>query len=1228
MKHVPTLSGLVVRLAAAGCLLTTSQSQAADNPAPPPADVVPYAGLSALDAAKFATAPKGFKLHLFAGEPDIIQPIAFAEDDRGRIWVAEGLCYPKKRPDGQGLDRILVFEDTNGDHQFDKKTVFMEGLNLVSGMEVGFGGVWVGAAPELMFIPVSDWDNPKPAGPAQVVLDGWDFNADTHETLNTFSWGPDGWLYGCHGVFCPSLVGKPGTPSSERQWVDAAVWRYHPLKKRFEVFAEGTSNPWGVDFDDYGQCWEEACVIPHLWHMIQGARYERQGGEHYPLGPEETARYGANQAPRKKPVHPHIYDNIHTTADHVHYAGNQGPHAANGRSDAAGGGHAHAGMMAYLGDSWPAEYRNRLFMGNIHGQRLNMDIPERRGSGFVGHHGPDFLNFNDTWSQVLNFRYDQDGSVYLIDWYDKNQCHHNNIDGHDRSNGRIFKLVYNDQAVSKVDLQKATDQELALYQLHRNDWYVRHSRRVLMERASKGNVAPAAVKLLKDLIEKGDAALPSGKPAWALSASETTRRLRLLWALHVTGGLDQELLGRLLADKDEYVRAWSIQMLCEDRNVAPASVQQLAAMARDDKSQVVRLYLSSATQRIAPKERLTVLSPLMTGHPEDAQDQNLPLMAWYAFEPLAADPSAEMLKLSRSSPLPRLFQFTARRIASQATPEALALVAQALATETDTARQRDLVDALGAALAGRRSLPKPDGWDAVEKAFASHPDALLKTRVLSLSLVFGSTEAPKQLRDTVADAKAPAPARQAALASLLAARDKELAPTLFPLLKDNAMRSAALRGLATFEDPATAAAILDAFPQLPAGERRDALQTLTTRPSYATTLLAALESGRVPAKEMSADLQRNLRNLKLPAVDAYLEKAFGKFRELSADKLKEIDHYKKLYWAGGSQPGDALRGRVMFARVCQQCHTLFGSGGKVGPDITGSNRGDLDYLLQNVLDPNAVIPNEYRAWNVDTKDGRSLTALIRSQDARSITLSTANETLTLPRDEVTSMQQGELSMMPEGLLTPLADQEIRDLLYYLTRPGQVPLLATPDTLPLFFNGKDLAGWEGTEGLWSVENSEIVGRSAAGLPHNEFLKSQMLIGDFRLTLKIKLTPNKENSGVQFRSEAHGDYEMKGYQADAGAGWWGKLYEENGRAILWDKGAEAAVKVDDWNTYEIIAIGSRIRTSINGQRSVDLDDPKGAKAGIIGLQMHAGGPIEVRFKDLQLELNPKPDLLSER
>ncbi len=605
----------------------------------PPLDAVKHNSLSPEQAATEITVPSGFKVTLFAGEPDVKQPIAFAIDDRGRLWVAESYSYPIRQPEGQGKDRILIFEDTNGDGKYDKQTVFIDNLNLVSGLEVGFGGVWVGAAPHFLFIADKNGDD-KPDGPPQVLLDGWGFQ-DTHETLNTFTWGPDGWLYGCHGVFTHSRVGKPNTPDAERIQINAGIWRYHPTKNIFEVFAEGTSNPWGIDFDENGQCIIEACVVPHLWHIIQGARYVRQGGQHF-------NRY--------------TYSDIKTIADHFHYLGDKGPHAGNARSDAAGGGHAHAGLMVYLGDNWPAEYRGKVFMNNIHGSRLNMDILEPKGSGFIGRHGADFLLANDRSSQILNFMSGPDGGVFMIDWYDRQQCHTGNPKDHDRSNGRIFKVIYGNAKSAPVNLQKTSDNDLVTMQLHKNEWHVRHARKLLQERSSSGKLNAKAKQLARDMLGLDGRKIQmklSGD--WARGIDDKRSQLRLIWALRVVDGLSNADLLQLTKRNSEYLRAWAIQLLVEDKNPSTETLARFADLARTDPSPVVRLYLASALQRVAPEKRWDILEGLVA-HEEDAKDHNLPLMIWYAAEPMATLDAKRALELASKSKIPSLLQYTTRRV--------------------------------------------------------------------------------------------------------------------------------------------------------------------------------------------------------------------------------------------------------------------------------------------------------------------------------------------------------------------------------------------------------------------------------------------------------------------------------------------------------------------------------------------------------------------------------------
>ena len=486
-------------------------------------------------------APEGFAVTLFAGEPDVRQPISFAFDDRGRLWVAEALSYPSWTPEGK--DRILVFEDADGDGRFDRRSVFFEGLTYVTGIEVGFGGVWVIAPPRMLFIPDRNGDD-RPDGPPEVLLDGFGLQGG-HNIANGFTWGPDGWLYAGHGRTSISDLGAPGTPPEKRLHFDGGVWRYHPTRHVVEAFADGTTNPWGVAFDDHGQILITNCVNPHLFHAVQGAHFEPWRGR-------ESSRFA--------------YKRIDSIADHLHWigkieAGRDGSEA----QLAAGGGHAHCGAMIYLGDSFPDAYRGHVYTSNLHGHRINQDLVRRKGSGFAASHGPDLLISSDKMFMALHLQYGPDGSVTLIDWYDRGECHTRTPH---RESGRIYKMTYKGTPVAKPDLAKLSNDELVKLQLHKNDWYVSHARRLLQERK-----AEVSGPLLKILGEHPD----------------QTRKLRALWALQVTGAVTPELRLKLLDSPHEYLRAWAIQLEMEGRGAAPA---KFAEMARKDPSPVVRLYLA------------------------------------------------------------------------------------------------------------------------------------------------------------------------------------------------------------------------------------------------------------------------------------------------------------------------------------------------------------------------------------------------------------------------------------------------------------------------------------------------------------------------------------------------------------------------------------------------------------------------------------------------------------
>lgn len=1142
---------------------------------PGPLDAFPYAGLAPQAAAAAMTVPDGFRVTLLAGEPDVQQPIAQAFDDRGRLWVAEAYSYPIRVADAEARDRILIFADRDGDGAFDERKVFAERLNLVSGLELGFGGVWVGAAPHLLFIPDRDGDD-RPDGPPEVLLDGWGFQ-DTHETLNTFIWGPDGWLYGCHGVFTHSRVGAPGTPDAARVPINAGIWRYHPQRRAFEVFAHGTSNPWGLDFNDRGQAFLTACVIPHLFHVIQGARYTRQAGPHF---------------------NPYTFADIPTIARHRHWLGDR-PHSGNNRSDAAGGGHAHSGAMIYLGGVWPEEYRDQIFMNNIHGARLNQDRLEAAGSGYVGDRAPDFLLSNDAWSQIVNLQTGPDGQMVLIDWYDRQQCHRREMEVHDRSNGRIFKVSYGPARPPRpVDVARASDDELVAWQLERNDWWVRHARRVLQERGPNPRVHAALRALLRN-------------------EADDTRRLRALWALHVTEGLDEPTLLAALDDASPYVRGWAIQ-LAHERGPPAATVRaRLDRLAAEDPSPVVRLYLASALDRSPLDERWERLAALAR-HAEDAADHNLPLMLWYVAEPLATRDPARLLKLAAEGRTPRLLEFSARRVAGIADPASLAALVTFLTEATDPGVRQVVLLAANEALAGRRDVPRPAGWDPLADALLTGERPELRQLAALVGAKWRDARSLDLLRTTVADRAAPPDARQTALGALVTARAEGLLPLLLALLDEGPLRGAAIRALASLDDDSIPARLLALYPSARPAERQDILNTLAARKASAHALVEAVAAGTLPATDLPADLVRQMRNLGDDKLNARLEAVWGTVQDTPADRQRLIAEWRGKLLARPAQPPEPELGRAVFYKACRQCHKLFGDGGTVGPELTGANRANLDYVLSNVLDPSAVIGKDYQATIVQTSDGRVLTGIVRREDDATVTLATANEVVTLAKTDIDEQARSPKSMMPDDLWRPLGEHEVRSLVAYLAAPAQVPMRATPDNAGTLFaltDGGSTAG--GGRATWTREQDELVGRAAPGSEPARLMQD-LAAGDFRLLFEARV-----DAGAGLRVWCRVEQNPRGIARGV---WMTVARGATGQVEYWPKSgpqppspdAAAQGPTDGWRVCEITARGGQFETRVDGQVVERIEIALAPRHGTFGLELLGTGDVEARLRNVRLEL----------
>ncbi len=566
---------------------------------------VPY--LTPQQAVDKMTLVDGFEVKVFAGEPDIGQPIAFCYDAKGRIWVVENYNYVSRGSHTtDSKTKLAILEDTDGDGKFDKKKYFTESLTFSSGIAIGHGGVWVGSPPNLVFIPDADGDD-KPDGEPKVLLDGWGIR-DRHETLNSFMWGPDGWLYGCHGVFTHSKVGKPGADDSQRLYIDGGVWRYHPTRHEFEIFAHGLSNPWGIDFDKHGQLFATACVIPHLWHVVQGGVYHRQSGRH---------------------VNPYVYDDIKTIRDHAHKS-------------------AHGGARFYLADTFGKKYRDQLFMCNIHQHQVLTDIMVPKGSGFVGEHGDDFLSAHDEQWVGFSVELGPDGGIYILDWHDSDICGKKIVHG---ETGRIYRIMPKGaKGVSPPNLPALNDAELVAMQLHKNDWYVRQARVILAHRAATGKLDDSVAG---DLV------------AMFNEQAESPKRLRALWALNSIGAADENMLMGLLEHKDPNVRGWAVQLLCESKKPSKAAVEAFTAMAVSEKSPVVRLFLASALQRLPAEQRWGIVAGLVK-HGEDVDDHNIPKLIWYGLEPIVKLDTAKALTLTATGKIPILSQYVARRATNTA----------------------------------------------------------------------------------------------------------------------------------------------------------------------------------------------------------------------------------------------------------------------------------------------------------------------------------------------------------------------------------------------------------------------------------------------------------------------------------------------------------------------------------------------------------------------------------
>ena len=998
-------------LALLSSIVSTALAQG-DSFIPRAQDKPPGPALSPGEAIAKMTVPPGFQVELVASEPDIVNPVAMTFDERGRVWVTESLEYPRQSP-GPGRDRVKVLEDTDGDGKADKFTVFADGLNIPSGIAVGGGGVWVANAPDILFMKDTDGDGK--ADTREVVVTGFG-RYDTHELPNSLTWGPDGYLYGWNGVFNPARIDYRG----KRYEFTCAVFRIDPRTRDFEVFCEGTSNPWGITWDKEGAAFASACVIDHLWHLTETGYYHRQGG-----------------------AYPPFTWKLESIVDHKHQKA------------------AYCGITYFDSDAYPEKYRERLFMGNIHGGGINVDRVERNGATYRGKTEADFLSANDAWFMPVVQKVGPDGSLYVLDWYDRYHCYQDanrDPNGIDRLKGRLYRVRYQDTPrAPKFDLAKESDDQLIARLSSPNIYYRETAQRMLRERdPAQGSVTRGK---LDDL--------------WRDEEIPRKARLHALWALIGMSQVHPDIFYHLMFHQDPTIRAWgvraagNVRIFQSELGLRKVILDRVAALAVDP-SPEVRVQVAIASRKLEGLDALPVLFEIIA---KGADDPLIPRIVWQNLHPLLDDRADDFLTLLSGISLeksPRLAAILPRVMerllgGPKSRPGAAVdvlsrLLASPQEGEIFEATQRSL-DILAERLQGgsmpedRRSSLLKLLPGTLSKVLSGDPEAPL---FFDAALVATSWKDPASLRAAgtiLTSTGTPEARRLRALNALIGSDDPSVLDVVGPTLADRKAGSPGFRGqllasLGRLDSPRVADVVLANYPRLEPELQPKAIELLTQRTPWIKALLDAVGRKVVPSSALNVNQIRKFASTKDRELAERVKSTWGTVREARNPAREQV--IDRMRATLKDAHGDPIAGAVVFKNVCGQCHKLYGEGQEVGPEVTLNGRGSYEQLLSNVFDPSLVIGPAYQATTIATADGRVLTGLVVEDSPRRVVLKLqGGKVETIAKADVEESKLSPLSLMPEGLEGQVTPKELSDLFAYITLdkpptdPTAQPLPGTP-----------------------------------------------------------------------------------------------------------------------------------------------------------------------------------------
>jgi putative heme-binding domain-containing protein len=961
-----------------------------------PAEPIPGKRVPPAEALALLQTDEDLIVEELLHEPEVAQPTHVSFDARGRMWVAQYRQYPfpkgvkmisrdqyyRSRYDrvppappyhDHGADIISVHEDRDGDGTYESSTNVLEGLNMANAALSGWGGIWVMHTPYLLFYPDADGDD-VPDGSPEVRLAGFGLE-DTHSVANGLAWGPDGWLYGAQGSTTTSRITRPGIdpPDSEGIFNEGClVWRYHPKTRAIEIFADGGGNTFGLSFDAEGRLFSgHNGGETRGWHHIQDGLFLKQGKDPGKFGP---------------PPNPFAFGELpmmHSTNPVPRFS--------------------HMSVVAG-GSALPARLQGKFLCVDPLHHHVVAAERKRVGSTFETTDLGFPLRSDDGTFRPVYLANAPDGSMIIADFREDTIAHGQNYQGQiDPESGRIYRLRGKAEALEKdVNLEAKSSAELVAILEHPNLWHRQTAVRLLGQRAD-GEAVPALQSLL---------ARPEAHPP-----------LEALWALHQMGKLDPATALGLLDHPAPVVRAWAIRLTGDARVLPDEFLAKLGSLALTEPDAEVRCQILSTARRLPVGQALALVGATLR---DDLNDAFIPLMAWFVIESHCAAESEAVLGLFeadeiwsrpivRQQIVPRLM----RRFAEAGTRTDFLTCAKLLEMAPTAEDRAALMAGFEQAFEGRVPPPLPD-----ELVAATGKGSL------SLRIRQGDPAALAEGLVLLDNAQADPRERLSAIRAFGTATHSDAIVLLLKIATtamDASLRQAALVSLQIYNDPAIGEALVSSYPAQPESLQPAVLNLLASRPAWALALLEACAADTISKSAIGPEL---LARMKLHGGEPLGQMLVQQFPGTESPKPAErIEALKAILAA---KPGDPYRGEATFAARCFSCHTLFFKGGKVGPDLTRYQREDLSTMLVSILDPNAEIREGFENHVVTTKDGRVLGGFLIDSDTNAIVLRGVDGSdTTLPRETIANLTPVGRSLMPEGLLDGLDDQQLRDFFAYL-----------------------------------------------------------------------------------------------------------------------------------------------------------------------------------------------------